>query len=289
MSNGNVVNTNIMNNNFLGKETSIRMDQLELRTYSRQEIAEILDVDINDTNHFKRNVESKLNKWGYSYEYSKRQFKILKVPTSADERLSEIMMRYYDMDIRIDTISFASFLYSLVMYPEFNAMPWEERSKWLEEEFKVSVSDRTLRSWCSKFINSGAIVKNNDYKVRWLTGYYNGEKYREIIDGNKELEQFANEYFEYKKQLLYTYKDLPQSEKWKKTLSLLWEKYKCCIYYCKGIQFSAWDNKMPIEILQEVIELVDEIAERDSSVETKIVVQQRIEVIEKQNDNNFVF
>ena len=268
------------NNNIKGKDVAM-VKQLELRTYSREEIADVLKVNINDTNHFKRNVENKLNRWGYSYEYSKRQFKILKAPTSADERLAEIMIRCYDMDIRTDTIAFATFLYSLVVFPEFNAMPWEERSKWLEEEFKICVSDRTLRSWCSKLIKNGTIIKNDNYKIRWITGYYNGEKYRELIDENdKELIQFADEYKKYMQQLLKLYQHLPQKEKWQNVRKGLWNKYKCCIYYCKGLQFSAWDNQMSVEVLQEVIELINEIAEREPT-ETKFIMQQSIETISK--------
>lgn len=273
-------------NEFRDKETSMAMEQLELRTYSREEIADVLNINITDTNHFKRNVENKLNKWGYSYEYSRRQVKITKAPTSADEKLAEIMIRYYNMDIRIDTISFAAFLYSLVVYPEFSAMPWEERSKWLEEEFGVCVSDRTLRSWCAKFINSGYIVKNDDYKVRWVTGYYNGEKYRDIIDGDEKMEEFADKYYQTMKELLEKYKDLPRTEKWQNVRSELWNKYKCCIYYCKGLQFSAWDNQMSLEMTQEVVELVNEIAEREP-VETKVVIQQSIETIPKDKDFHF--
>lgn len=268
------------NKNNWGKDTV--MKQLELRTYSRDELADILDVNINDTNHFKRNVENKLNRWGYSYEYSRRRFKILRAPTTADERLAEIMIRYYDMDIRIDTVAFAAFLYSLVTYPEFVAMPWEERSKWLENEFQITVSDRTLRSWCAKFIKSGYIVKDNSYKVRWITGYCNGEKYRDIIDGDKELEEFADKYKQDMKDFLEKYKDLPAKEKWVNVRNQLWDKYKCCIYYCKGLQLSAWDNNMSLEMLQEVIELVNEIAEREP-VDTKCVIQQSIEMVPKEN------
>ena len=265
------------NNKVFGKETA--MKQLELRTYSREEIADVLNVDIKDVNHFKRNVENKLNNWGYSYKYYRRQFEILRAPTTANERLSEIMQRAYGMDIRIDTIAFASFLYSLVVFPDFNAMPWEERSKFLEEEFGVYVSDRTLRSWCAKFINSGYIIKNENYKVRWVTGYCNGEKYRNIIDEDDILmKEYADKYQQEKKNLLKQYSHLPPKEKWEKVIKEMWEKYHCCIYYCKGLQFSAWNNEINIKTLQEVIELINEIAE-NTPAETEYIIQQSIQTI----------
>lgn len=265
------------NNKVLGKETA--MKQLELRTYSREEIADVLNVNIKDTNHFKRNVENKLNNWGYSYKYSRRQFEILRAPTTANERLSEIMQRAYGMDIRIDTIAFASFLYSLVVFPEFIAMPWEERSKFLEEEFGICISDRTLRSWCAKFIESGYIVKDESYKVRWITGYYDGEKYREVIDEDDiTMKEYADKYQQEKQKLLKKYKDLPPKEKWENVIREMWDKYHCCIYYCKGLQLSAWDNQMDMETLQEVIELINEIAE-NTPAETEYIIQQSIQTI----------
>lgn len=271
-------NNNNYNSNNRGSGTA--MKQLELRTYSREEIAELLNVNINDSRHFKRNVETKLNNWGYSYKYSKLRFEILRAPTSANERLSEIMQRTYGMDIRTDTIAFASFLYSLVVFPEFLAMPWEERSKFLEDNFEVVISDRTLRAWCAKFINSGYIVKDDSYKVRWITGYYNGVKYRQVIDGDPEMEKYADGYQKYKISLLKQYKDLPQKEKWQNVIQGMWDTYHCCIYYCKGLKFSAWDNEMEFETLQETIELINEIAE-NTPAETEYIMQQQIVINKK--------
>lgn len=270
--------SNKSENNNRGKDTV--MKQLELRTYSRQEIADILNVNIKDSNHFKRNVENKLNNWGYSYKYSSRQFEILRAPTTADERLSEIMQRAYGMDIRIDTISFAAFIYSLVVFPEFLIMPWEERSKWLKEEFDVTVSDRTLRSWMSKFINAGFIVKDESFRMRWVTGYEKGVKYREAIDGDPRMEEFADRYQKDKDRLLKAYSHLSSKERWQKVTKDMWDKYHCCIYYCTGFQFSAWNNELDSNTLQEVIELVNEIALR-APAESNCVIQQSIEIVSK--------
>ena len=41
------------------------MEQLELREYSREEMAEILSLNTRSSN-FRRDVLSKLEKWGYT-------------------------------------------------------------------------------------------------------------------------------------------------------------------------------------------------------------------------------
>lgn len=265
------------------------MQQLELCSYSRAEIAKILDVNVDDTNHFKRNVEAKLQKWGYSYEYSRKTVTLTKAPTTADEKLAEILVREYDIDVRIDTYAFAAFLYSLVVFPEFGSMPWEERAKWLEEEFGVEVSDRTLRSWCSRLISTSTVHKDDTYKTRWITSYYNGEKSRDLVDGDKELEEFADGYQQTKLELLEKYKELSDKEKWNCVRKDLWEKYKCCVYYCKGITLTAFDSTS-LDTMQELIELVNEIAEREP-VEVTEVVSLSVVVKPKENktDEKFIF
>lgn len=263
------------------------MEQLRLGSYSRAEIAELLNVNLADTNHFKRNVEAKLVKWGYSYEYTTKTITITRQPITSEERLSEILIREYDLDIQIECYAFAAFLYSIVVFPEFNSMPWGEREKWLQEEFGIYVSERTLRSWCSRLITTSTIVKDSDYRTRWVTGYYNGKKYRDIVDGNKELEELADTYFQDKKQLLEKYKDLEEKEKWYLVRKELWEKYKCCFYYCKGIVVGAFDNTS-LDTLQELIELVNDIAEKEPTQTIKIV-EQKIENIPIPKNEEFIF
>ena len=67
------------------------MNQLELRSYPRAEIAEVLSVNINDSGHFKRNVESKLSKWGYGFRYETAAVEILSKPETPEERLYDTM------------------------------------------------------------------------------------------------------------------------------------------------------------------------------------------------------
>lgn len=277
------------NNNIIeGKDCS--MKQLELRAYTRQEIADVLGVNIEDTKHFKRNIETKLTRWGYSYEYSRKAVTIIKAPTAAIERLSEIMIRAYDMDIRIEAFSFSAFLYSLVVFPEFTSMPWEERANFLEAEFGISVSERTLRAWCSRFIQTGILIKDDSYKTRWITGYCDGEKYRELVDGDKKLEEYADKYWKRKKELLEQYNELETKEKWELVGKTLWSEFHCYVYCCKGLNFSAWDSKISNQTLREVVELVTDIAEMEP-IDTTVVVNQTLvsSPIKKAADGEFKF
>ena len=44
------------------------MEQLELRFYTREEIAEVLSMSVK-RNNFGRDVRDKLSKWGYGCHY----------------------------------------------------------------------------------------------------------------------------------------------------------------------------------------------------------------------------
>lgn len=165
-------------------------------------------------------------------------------------------------------------------------MPWEERAKFLKDEFGIGISDRTLRSWCSRLLQTSTVVKDDLNKTRWITGYYNGEKYRELVDGDKELEKLADDYHESMKELLDKYKKLENKEKWNLVRKELWDKYKCCIYYCKSITTTAFDNTESLETLQEMVELVNEIAEREP-VETEVVITSSIVTIPRKDEFKF--
>lgn len=260
------------------------MKQLKTKTYTREEIAKEFNLETSNKN-FARKVKDTLTKWGYSFNYSRKEVTITRIPTTADEKLAEILIREYNLDIRIDTDAFAAFFYSLVVLPEFSSMPWEERMVFLKDEFGVEVSDRTLRSWCSRLISTSTVYKDDSIKTRWITGYCNGEKYRELVDGDKELEKLADDYKESMKSLLEKYKTLENKEKWTVIRKELWDKYQCCIYSCKGISLAAFDNTESLETLQEMVELVNEIAEREP-VETELVITTRIVTIPKENKEN---
>lgn len=245
------------------------MNQLEKKFYSRQEIAEALSLNIADSNHFKRNVQNKLMKWRYSFEYSSKGVLITKVPETAEERLSEILIREYGIDIQIDTYSFACFITAFEDIENFTAMPWGERVELLKKTYNVSADERTLRNWCSKLIKTNTVVKTSK-KAHWRTIVVNGVKTREWIDGIEEAEQEMREYYENRKLLVNNYisdclasgkKDYKEikAEAWKNANHELWNKYGCCYYSCKSFAIGAFDD---LRLLEEIQELVREIADK---------------------------
>lgn len=235
------------------------MKQLEVKTYTRQEIAEIIDIDVKNKN-FARKTKDTLAKWGYSYNYSRKGVEIISQPQTAKEKLSEIMIRKYDLDIQTDCYEFATFLYSLLLDDTFTSMPWKEREDWLRVEFNISVDEKTLRRWCSKFISHGTIVKDKSNKSYWRTNY--NKTREEVFIDDKERQDYWKEFWEMKKN---GEEDIQKR---------LWNKYGCCYYSCATLMVSAFDD---ISELEEIIELVNEIAEAEP---TETVVETTTKLID---------
>lgn len=240
------------------------MEQLELRFYTRQEIADVLSVNINDSNHFKRNIEAKLQRWGYGYDYSRSGVKITSRPEAAEERLAEILYRHYKLDVQTNPTAFACFLHALMEIEDFDSMPWEERANILFREYLVQVCDRTLRNWASKLFALGILYKNGKRNL-WRTTYCNGIKVREQVepDDPERLEYLAERerIFTEEKELLENHGITPKAASaaaWKTVYEQLWKRFGCCYYSCNSLLLNAFD---PTEtaMLKEVYELVSEI------------------------------
>ena len=241
------------------------MKQLELRTYSRQEIAEILSLNLADSRHFKRNVENKLKTWGYEFVFPPRgNITIIRKPESSEERLKEILLRKMNVNIQINPFHFACFIFAFQDIEGFASMPWEERAMELQNHYGVSVSDRTLRNWCSQLLEKELIAKVSD-RTYWKTEIMNGRKTRTPIQqGDEEM----SAYFSRRSALISHYQiegekaKIPAKELKNFAFSLaikaLWEEYHCCYYTCKTFLFSAWeDDEEPF--FQEVVELTQDI------------------------------
>lgn len=245
------------------------MEQLKTGFYSRTEIAAVLEINLSDSKHFKRNITNKLLNWGYSFEYSLKGVKITRVPTTPREKLAEIALREFDLDIRVDTYAFSAFIYSFLNYPEFTSMPWKERELQLKLNFGVQVSDRTLRNWSYYLINTLNMYKDYTDRTRWITSLVNGVKVREMVDGDPCLEKIADEYEQEKQQLLDSYKELEPKAKWKKVLFILWIKYNCYVYYC----YSFKSAKVCNESAGDLIRLVNDILLEENIEEVEIIKQ----------------
>lgn len=241
------------------------MKQLEIRYYTREEIGEITGIDSKNT-HFKRNVGNTLTNWGYQWSYGKKSFTITAIPQTAVEKLSEIMMRRYDMDIRSNPYDFTIFSMCLLEDIDgFASMPWNYRTKYLLDYWDINVCEKTLRNWCNKLLKTSTIVKDKKDKTYWCTYKVDGVKYQEELEGgrnNPMWKAYWNKFFEYKKNgstnpAYDTYMELQH-----------------CVYSCAKFAFSAFDD---ISTLEEMISLIAEIANQEAF---DTVISCKIEITE---------
>lgn len=225
------------------------MKQLELRFYDRNEIAEALSLNI--TKNFARDVKGKLDKLGYKYSYSRKGVEIEAVPAAAADKLKEIMLRQFNLDIRIDTYAFACFMCLLMEDAEFTSMPWSVREQALKDLYGISISERTLRAWNTKLIKENIIHNDKQERTNWRTRYNAalGIKVREWVDGNEEMEQEMQQYMKHRKILYAATKD------WDNTLLTLWKEFGCCYYSCSTLVLNGLGEEA-----QEIYELVKEVA-----------------------------
>lgn len=245
------------------------MENLELRYYSRQELAEILGID-SKSKHFARDVKTTLDKWGYKYDkYSCKGLRIIEKPEGAEARLNEIFNRALNIDIRTEIYAMACFLMMIGCYEEFQSMPWATRSEELYKEFGVRVDERTLRNWANKLIRRELIFKSGYDKTAWISYKINGETYREMITGNDDLEADMRKYYKKRTEYRNEYRQREilennrddyekiNSESWSYAMCKLWEEFHCCYYYCGSYYLNALG-----EYALEIYELVEEISEK---------------------------
>ena len=243
------------------------MQQLEQRAYTRQEIADALSVNIKDSNHFKRNVENTLSKWGYGYEYSRAAVTITQVPSTPEERLKEILIRKLDMSSQINPYAFACFLTAFNDVQLFESMPWSERMDILSGYYGVDVSERTLQNWYDKLLQL-KIAHKSDERVFWRTYYCYEVKCRSIVTEDSWDDMLK--YFSRKTELLQEERNrllangetaqTATKKAWNYAYNQLWTEFGCCYYSCKVIELGAF-GELEQDILQEIYELTRELAE----------------------------
>ena len=271
------------------------MEQLEKRFYSRKEIADILSVNINDNKHFKRNLENKLQKWGYDYIYSRSGVEIIRQPETAEERLIEIIIRKYDMDIQIDVYGFACFISLLLEDEGFRAMPWGERQKKMKYEMGIDVCESTLKKWCSKLLKLELVAKNKLDKIYWGTTKVEDDTVRFAVSGYPEAEMEMAEYMACRTQLIKEYTENAlalgrvdyneiRRDAWGHAFKELWNKKHTVYYCCSTLMLNAIGEEA-----QEIYELVNEIRDREIK-EYGIVVKTSLTPINtNKQDGGFVF
>lgn len=245
------------------------MEQLELRFYTRPEIAEALSVNIKDTRHFAERVKDRLQKWGYDFHYINRKgVEILSKPETPAERLAEILYRGFGIDIQINAEQFACFIAAFTDIEGFESMPWEKREDAYYDYYDFSVSGKTLRNWCKQLIERGVIARVDGFTI-WRTTIEDGIKHRKMIEeSDEENMEKKREYFKRRAILFKDYyeslvaegttKREAKKEAWDQTYKALWAEYDCCYYYCKRFMLSAFSNN-GVDVF-EIYELSQEIA-----------------------------
>lgn len=262
------------------------MKQLELRFYPREEIAEILSLR-TDSKNFKRDVENKLSKWGYTFRYiSRKGVEIQKKPETNAERIAEILYRGYGIDIQISSHLFACFLTAFSDIEGFSSMPWEKRADEFYRRYGCLVSERTLRNWCSNLVSRG-VISIGGTSSAWITMFENGKKIRRPVE--KCDEAAMQQYYDRRKELYQSYfkgfvsSNIPpndaKNQAWKKTYEDLWSEYGCCYYYCKSTVLSAFSYN-DVDLF-EIYELAREIAPDLPPEEPTLV--------DAQTSNQFIF
>lgn len=226
------------------------MQQIEVRNYSRTEMAELLKVEITDT-HFSRKVQSILTKWGYSFVYSRKAIEITAAPSTAQERLNELLIREFDLDIRIDIGKFATFVY-LLMDEEFSSMPFGERANVMQQDYNIEVSEITLKRWYKKLVDYNVVETDRLRKTYWVSMYVDGQKTRMKVDEDDEGKiKYENRR---RKLAEKNIKDgMNKADAYSSDNLTCWKEFKCCYYSCNTIILNAF-NQQFFELAEEVFD-----------------------------------
>ena len=174
------------------------------------------------------------------------------------------MIREYGLDVQIDCYAFSCFVDAFNSIEGFDSMPWEERARELCENYGISITDRTLRNWCSRLISSNIVSKTSTYTC-WKTEIIDGVKCRTQVNLDE-----TREYYDRRTELVRKYtidnilsgmgKEEARKNAWTAAYCSLWDEFHCCYYYCKSFLFSAFSDK---DIMFDVYELAKEIVGKE--------------------------
>ena len=170
------------------------MVRLEKRAYSRDEISAITGVPRVTANgatnkHFRDTVETRLTNWHYEYIVQHGgDFIITQTPTTALDRLHEIMMRELRFDKQVSPRDFAAFLHFMMTVPDADCMPMEERLDYINGVYQpVCLCKSTLERWTASLEKAEALGIAGHAQVRWKTKKINGLYYRTKMEGAEML------------------------------------------------------------------------------------------------------
>lgn len=214
------------------------MEQLELRTYTKQELSIFLGIPIDD--NFARKTKTLLDNWGYKYKYGKT-VEIIYKPTTAAERLTEFVSRYLNIDA-YNIYGFACFLDALITDIDFTAMPWAERVKVLKEDYEVEIPERTLRYWYTKLVDKNLISKSPESTGFWMTIIADGETHRHRIEqDDEEWKAYWTRFYE----LVKSGEEHPKQ--------VVNKEFGCNYFGSKSIELNACNDFMDLKELTEIV------------------------------------
>lgn len=240
------------------------MEQLDKRYYNKEELALITGAKLSDTKHFKRNVENKLIKWGYGYDWIHgKGVTITHVPESPEARLQEILIRQFHVDIQVDMYAFACFVTAFTDVKGFFCMPWACRAEEYHKYSGVYVCEKTLSNWCKTLIEQ-EVMSKGCVESYWRTDVIDFHKIRTIVT-KEEAQDYFNRRSSLVDQKTEEYIraglgiDAARKAAWKAAYEILWSEFRCCYYSCKTFSFNAWNLQGE---LAEVYELTREISRK---------------------------
>ncbi len=242
------------------------MEQLEVRAYERQEIAEITGIPLvyhsgNPNRDFIGRVKDRLQKWGYACETPRGGPVIITgKPETAEARLAEIMIRLFGLDIQIEVYPFACYLHFMLNEPAAHAMPWLERHTLIKEMYGLEISESTLHRW-TKHLLDADIMNKSEFRQdsEWWMTYHDGGKKHQVILEEEDLPQM-HQYWQRHAELLNLWRvqcNGNMSAAWDAANKQLWQEFHCRYYRCKCILIDGISN----EEINTIVDLVDEILE----------------------------
>ena len=239
------------------------MKQLEIRPYSRQEMAQIIHKKADSPN-FVRDVRSILDSWGYTCELPRGGAVIItRKPETAKEQLAEIMIRLFNLDVQIDVYGFACFLHLMLTKPEAQRMPWGVRHSMIKEMYGQDVSEITLRRWTKHLLDADILSKSQcPQSAEWWMTYNDSAtgKHQEAVDDSDlpKVHQYWQRHGEVLSEMRNVYNG-NESLAWSETKKAMWAEFGCCYYRCKCLQI----NGIGHEEIATIVALLDEILNLD--------------------------
>ena len=242
------------------------MEQLEKRFYNLDELSEITGINRKSKN-LKRDVENTLTKWGYGYDWiSHRGATIIHIPASPEERLREMLVRQFHVDIQVDMFSFSCFVTAFSDVEGFDNMPWGVRRDILYELTGKYYDERTLSNWARKLLEQEIMIKGTVGSF-WKTEIEDNRKIRSSVP-KEEVDSYYKRRTELLDELTEEYKHVhpkasdreARKAAWGAVYDYLWAEFGCCYYSCKTFHFTAWNKQGD---LAEVYELTREISGKE--------------------------